>query len=112
MYHDHFNLKEKPFQISSDPRFLWLGSKHKEALAILKYGIFDNRGFLLLSGDVGTGKTTLIHTLLQSLGEDTCVAMVPDPGLSLMDFYRFIAQSFEIKAAFDTKAQFLEVFKA
>jgi general secretion pathway protein A len=112
MYLDHFNLKDKPFQISSDPRFLWLGSKHKEALAILKYGIFDNRGFLLLSGDVGTGKTTLIRALLQSLGEDTCVAMVPDPGLSLMDFYYYIARSFEMTAAFDTKARFLEVFKA
>ncbi len=49
MYLDHYHLKEKPFQISADPRFLWLGDKHKEALAILKYGIFDNRGFLLLS---------------------------------------------------------------
>ncbi|MBL0715033.1 MAG: AAA family ATPase [Desulfosarcina sp.] len=112
MYLEHFNLKEKPFQISADPRFLWLGSKHKEALAILKYGIFDNRGFLLLSGDVGTGKTTLIHALLRSLGPDTRVAMVPDPGLSLSDFYRYIAKSFNILTAFETKEQFLEVFKA
>ncbi|MDJ0802564.1 MAG: AAA family ATPase [Desulfobacterales bacterium] len=112
MYLDHFSLKEKPFQISADPRFLWLGSKHKEALAILKYGIFDNRGFLLLSGDVGTGKTTLIHALLRSLGEDTLVAMVPDPGLSLMDLYRYIAKSFRITEAFDSKQAFLDIFKA
>ncbi len=111
MYLDHFELQEKPFQISADPRFLWLGSKHKEALAILKYGIFDNRGFLLLSGDVGTGKTTLIHALLRSLGEDTLVAMVPDPGLSLMDLYRYIAKSFAIEKAFESKEEFLEVFK-
>ena len=111
MYLDHFNLQEKPFQISADPRFLWLGSKHKEALAILKYGIFDNRGFLLLSGDVGTGKTTLIHALLRSLGDDTLVAMVPDPGLSLMDLYRYIAKSFAIEKAFESKEEFLEVFK-
>ena len=44
MYLEHFGLKAKPFQISADPKFLWMGSKHKEALAILKYGIFDNRG--------------------------------------------------------------------
>ena len=111
MYLEHFQLKEKPFQISADPRFLWLGSKHKEALAILKYGIFDNRGFLLLSGDVGTGKTTLIHALLRSLGSDTLVAMVPDPGLSLIDFYNYIAKAFGIKAAFKTKEHFLEIFK-
>ncbi|MGD8243446.1 MAG: AAA family ATPase [Desulfobacterales bacterium] len=111
MYLEHFQLKEKPFQISADPRFLWLGSKHKEALAILKYGIFDNRGFLLLSGDVGTGKTTLIHALLRSLGSDTLVAMVPDPGLSLIDFYNYIAKAFGITTAFKTKEHFLEIFK-
>jgi general secretion pathway protein A len=111
MYLEHYGLKVKPFQISADPRFLWLGSKHKEALAILKYGIFDNRGFLLLSGDVGTGKTTLIHALTRDLGDDTVVATVPDPGLALMDFYRYIARSFHIKAPFETKEQFLEVFE-
>ncbi len=111
MYLEHYNLKVKPFQISADPRFLWLGSKHKEALAILKYGIFDNRGFLLLSGDVGTGKTTLIHALTREIGDDTVVATVPDPGLELMDFYRYIARSFAIKTPFETKEQFLEVFE-
>ena len=111
MYLEHFGLKAKPFQISADPKFLWMGSKHKEALAILKYGIFDNRGFLLLSGDVGTGKTTLIHALTQDIGSDTVVATVPDPGLSLMDFYRYIAKSFGIKEPFETKQQFLEVFE-
>jgi general secretion pathway protein A len=111
MYLEHYGLKAKPFQISADPRFLWMGSKHKEALAILKYGIFDNRGFLLLSGDVGTGKTTLIHALTQDIGNDTVVATVPDPGLSLMDFYRYISRSFAIKEPFETKEQFLEVFE-
>ena len=63
MYLDFYNLQLKPFQISTDPRFLWLGEKHKEALAVLKYGILDNKGFLLLTGDVGTGKTTLLNAL-------------------------------------------------
>jgi len=56
MYLSHYNLKEKPFQISTDPRFLWLGEKHKEALAALKYGILYNDGYILVTGDVGTGK--------------------------------------------------------
>jgi len=112
MYLEHFGLKAKPFQISADPRFLWLGSKHKEALAILKYGIFDNRGFLLLSGDVGTGKTTLINALIRELGDDTVVATVPDPGFALMDFYRYIARAFRIETPFETKNEFLEIFAA
>ncbi len=112
MYLDHFGLTAKPFQISANPRFLWLGEKHKEALAILKYGIFDNRGFLLLSGDVGTGKTTLINALLKNLGDETVVATVPDPGLGLMDFYNYISRGFGLKQRFDNKEAFLEVFEA
>lgn len=111
MYLEHFKLQEKPFQISADPRFLWLGDKHKEALAILKYGIFDNRGFLLLSGDVGTGKTTLINALLKSLGAETVVAMVPDPGLTQMDFFHYISKAFGIDRNFDTKEAFLDLFR-
>ncbi len=55
MYLKHYNMTAKPFSISSDPVFLWLGEKHREALAVLQYGVLDNKGFLLLTGDVGTG---------------------------------------------------------
>ena len=55
MYETYYNLKAMPFQITTDPRFLWLGEKHSEALATLKYGIMQNKGFLLLTGAVGTG---------------------------------------------------------
>ncbi|MDH3723716.1 MAG: type II secretory pathway protein, partial [Desulfobacteraceae bacterium] len=61
MYLDHYNLNLKPFEMSPDPRFLWLGEKHKEALAALEYGILESKGFLLLTGDAGTGKTLLIN---------------------------------------------------
>ena len=56
MYLNHYNLNEKPFEMSPDPRFLWLGEKHKEALAALEYGILESKGFLLLTGDPGTGQ--------------------------------------------------------
>jgi general secretion pathway protein A len=107
MYRDFYNLRLKPFQISTDPRFLWLGDKHQEALAVLKYGIMDNKGFLLLTGDVGTGKTTLLNALVQNLGEDVLVAMVADPGLAKMDFFNFIADSFGINQRFRSKGEFL-----
>ena len=70
MYLKHYNLKEKPFQISVNPRFLWSGEKHREAFAVLEYGVLDNKGFVLLTGDVGTGKTTLINALMKSLPDD------------------------------------------
>ena len=110
MYLAHYNLKEKPFQISTDPKFLWLGEKHKEALSILKYGILDNRGFLLLTGDIGTGKTTLINTLMNSLGKNTIVAVLPDPSLEQLDFFNFVANAFKITTKFKTKGEFLIQF--
>jgi len=110
MYLSHFNLKIKPFRISPDPKFLWLGETHKEALAMLKYGIHDNRGFLLLSGDIGTGKTTLINGLLESLDDQTLIAMVSDPDLEKLDFYNFLTHAFDIKKTFKTKGDFLVHF--
>jgi general secretion pathway protein A len=110
MYLNHYNLTTKPFQISTDPRFLWLGEKHKEALAVLRYGILDNKGFLLLTGEVGTGKTTLIHALINALKEDVIIANVPDPGLEIMEFYTYIARAFHLSNGFKTKYEFLSIF--
>jgi len=111
MYTSFYNLKTKPFQISSDPEFLWFGEKHKEALATLKYGVLDNKGFLLLTGDVGTGKTTLINSLIQSLSNDIICTSVPDPSLSKMDFFNYIASAFDIGEEFASKGAFLAKFR-
>lgn len=110
MYLSFYNLKGKPFQISTDPRFLWLGEKHKEALATLRYGILDNKGFLLLTGDVGTGKTTLINALLNLIGDETVVATVPDPNLEKLDFFNYIAHAFNLDREFTSKGSFLVHF--
>ena len=110
MYTAHYNLKIKPFQISSDATFMWLGEKHKEALATLRYGILDNKGFLLLTGDVGTGKTTLINTLIASLSNDVIYASIPDPSLEKMDFFNHIATAFGIGDEFTSKGKFLSRF--
>ena len=107
MYLSFYDLNTEPFKISTDPAFLWLGEKHKEALATLRYGILGNKGILLLTGDVGTGKTTLINMLLKNLGEDTIVATVPDPGLDRMDFYNYVASAFDINKTFYTKGEFI-----
>jgi len=107
MYLAHYNLAEKPFQITPDPRFLWLGEKHREALAALRYAVRDHKGFLLLTGDVGTGKTTLIRALLNHLDSNTIVATVVDPSLDILEFFTFLADIFHIKADVTSKVDFL-----
>ncbi len=107
MYRSHYDIRERPFEISTDTRFLWMGEKHKEALAMLKYGVLARKGFLLLTGDVGTGKTTLVNALMESLNEDTLVANITDPLLEPIDFFNFIAASFGMEERFDNKVDFL-----
>jgi len=111
MYTSYYNLIDKPFRLTADPKFMWLGEKHQEALAILKYGILENKGFLVITGDVGTGKTTLIHTLGDSLKDsNTIIAIVRDPGLETLDFFNFISRAFEINKRFNSKEIFLNHF--
>jgi type II secretory pathway predicted ATPase ExeA len=110
MYLSYYNLKAKPFQMSTDPAFLWLGEKHREALSILKYAILENKGVLALTGDVGTGKTTLINALLESLGKDTVTATIYDPRLEVLDFFNTVAAAFKIKGTFDGKGKFILKF--
>ena len=112
MYLSHYNLAEKPFQISTDPKFLWLGEKHREALAVLKYSIINNQGFVLLTGDVGTGKTTLINALMNTLGEEIIVATLLDPGMGKDDFFSYIGRAFQLPQAFSSKGEFLHSFSS
>ena len=107
MYLSHYNLKEKPFQISTDPKFIWFGEKHQEALAVLEYGVIDNKGFLLITGDVGTGKTSLINALLMRLGNDVIVANITNPVLEELDFFNIVANEFKINKHFSSKSEFL-----
>lgn len=111
MYNEFYNLILPPFQISSDPAFMWFGEKHQEALATLQYGILDNKGFLLLTGDVGTGKTSLINSLIQNLEQDIICTSVPDPSLEKLDLFNYIAASFGMDREFTSKGAFLAHFK-
>ena len=90
---------------------MWFGEKHQEALATLRYGILDNKGFLLLTGDVGTGKTSLINSLIQSLSDNIICATVPDPSLEKLDFLNYIAAAFGIDREFQSKGSFLAFFR-
>jgi type II secretory pathway predicted ATPase ExeA len=101
----------EPFSTSPDSRFLWLGEKHSEALAALRYGIQANIGFLLLTGDTGTGKTALINRLIREIDIPTLVATIPDPGLNISDFLNYLAFELKINRKFNSKAEFLIFFR-
>jgi general secretion pathway protein A len=107
MYLKYYSLQEKPFQITADPKYFWMGEKQKDALATIKYGITDKRGFLLLTGEVGTGKTVTINYLVSKLDINTVVATLPDPDLESMDFYNMLADGFDMEQTFDSKGAFL-----
>ncbi len=83
MYKEHFGLKELPFSISPDPRYLYLSEQHREALAHLVYGISSDGGFVLLTGEVGTGKTTVCRCLLEQTPEYSDIAFILNPKLSV-----------------------------
>jgi general secretion pathway protein A len=74
MYSEYFGLEEMPFSIAPDPRYLYLSNQHREALAHLVYGINSDGGFVLLTGEVGTGKTTVCRCLLEQIPENTEIA--------------------------------------
>ncbi|MGH9857495.1 MAG: ExeA family protein, partial [Acidobacteriota bacterium] len=93
---EHFGLKREPFNITPDPGFLYLSECHKEALAQLVYGIKGRRGFVVLTGEVGTGKTTLIHCLLNELNGNTKTAMVFNMVVGAKDLLRYICEKFGI----------------
>lgn len=96
MYAAYFGLDENPFSITPDPRYLYLGQQHAEALAHLLYGIRDGGGFIQLTGEVGTGKTTLTRSLLDELPEDVDVALILNPRLDIEEFLAAICQELGI----------------
>ena len=111
MYLTHYNLTLKPFEESPDPRFFWLSEKHKEAFACFKYGIQENKAFILINGDIGTGKTSLINYFLLDNDIDAIVAALPDPDLSIFDFFKLVTEKFNINLDSNTKGDFLIQFE-
>jgi general secretion pathway protein A len=105
MYLDFYGLKEKPFNATPDPKFLYLTPGHREALAQLVYGVQEHKGFIVLTGEVGTGKTTLLQTLLQKLDSNTAVAFVFNSTLPFEEILEYILEDYGIGKAGTTTAQ-------
>jgi len=112
VYTEFYNLEEKPFNLTPSPRFLYLGESHKEALALLTYGVVERKGFILLTGEVGTGKTTMVQALLSNLDKNVQYISLTNPLLSPEDFVDYLAFSvFGKKVHLKSKAVFLLEFE-
>ena len=97
MYTSFFGLNEKPFSITPDPRYLFMSERHGEALAHLVYGVTESGGFMQLTGEVGTGKTTLVRTLLLNrMPANADVAVVLNPQLSVLEFLQSICDELHV----------------
>ena len=96
MYTKYFGLNEKPFRITPDPRYLFMSERHSEGLAHLVYGVKDSSGFIQLTGEVGTGKTTLVRTLLARIPKGVDIALILNPQLSEVEFLAAICEELHI----------------
>jgi len=110
MYLSFYHLRRKPFDINADPAFLWPGEKQLEVLNAFKYGLLNNKGFILITGDVGTGKTTLVNALLKALKTRTVVCNMPYPNIDEADFYKILIDAYELDFSFTTKGEFSNHF--
>lgn len=97
MYLDYYNLKEFPFNITPDPKFLYFTGHHREAFDHLVYGITQRKGFIQLTGEVGSGKTTLCRAVLNHLAQQVETALILNPSLDYVQLLRAILHDFGVK---------------
>lgn len=96
MYKKFFNFTERPFEITPDPMFVYLSDQHQEALSYLRYAIQEGKGFSVITGEAGTGKTTLVHTLLGKLNNQVRTSFIFNPILDQADFLNYICDDLGI----------------
>lgn len=96
MYASHFGLKREPFSIAPDPRYLFMSERHREALAHLLYGVNGGGGFVLLTGEIGAGKTTVCRAFLEQVPRRCNVAYIFNPKLTVSELLRSVCEEFGV----------------
>ncbi|MCS7049496.1 MAG: AAA family ATPase [Verrucomicrobiae bacterium] len=112
MYKDFFHLREYPFNTTPDPQFLYFSRQHRVALDLLQYGIRARKGFIVITGEIGTGKTTLCRALLNTLDAGTRTALILNPMLSDAQILRVICDEFRLQPARTTKKDLYDTLNA
>jgi len=96
MYEEYYGFTEKPFSLTPDPKYLYKSASHANAFELLQYAIRRREGFVVITGDIGTGKTTLCRAILEQIDRKTFTALVLNPFLSEDDLLRLILQEFGV----------------
>ncbi len=110
MYEEFYHLKERPFTLVPDPDFLYMSPQHKLARAYLEYGIHQRTGFVVLTGEVGTGKTTLIKSLLKTMGRNQRVGVLYQTSMAAGDLLELLLKEFEVRGHFTNRTARLAAF--
>src|SRR3954469_6621254 len=105
MYAPFFGLKQKPFSIAPDPRYLFMSERHREALAHLLYGVKGGGGFLMLTGEIGAGKTTVCRCFLEQIPRRCNVAYIFNPKLTVLELLKSICGDFRIPYQLRSEAE-------
>jgi len=108
IYDKFFGFREEPFGATPNPRFLYMSRKHEDALAHLNFGIAENKGFVMLTGEVGSGKTTLIRYLLDQIGSDTHTSLIINPKVDPLELLKLINHDFGVFFAGSTQKDHLD----
>jgi putative secretion ATPase (PEP-CTERM system associated) len=111
MYKSFYGLKEKPFQITPNPTYLYMSPIHENALTYLEYGLMENVGFILLTGEVGTGKTTLVRYILDQFESEKEIAVIFNTNVTGDELLSLILQSFELEPKHGNKTKNLEILQ-
>ncbi|MDH3590041.1 MAG: AAA family ATPase [Gammaproteobacteria bacterium] len=110
MYEAFYGFSEKPFSLLPDPAFLYLGRKHRMALTMLQYGLMNNAGFTVITGEIGSGKTTLIRQLLDEIEEDITVGLITNTHESFGDLLQWVLMAYGIEYKGKEKVELYEAF--
>jgi general secretion pathway protein A len=112
MYEAFFGLRERPFDLAPNPRYLFLSTRQREAFSTVRYALQGPRGLMLMIGEAGTGKTTLVQSVLADMSSQSQCVLLSNPTLTREEFYEFLANAFELPSdAAQSKARFLLEFR-
>ena len=109
MYESFYGFKEKPFDLHPDPDYLYMSRVHEDTYVHLEYAIVENKGFVVVTGEIGSGKTTLINYLLNKIGEDIQVALVNNTNILPAEFLKMVCQEFELNPKTNDKADLIDI---